>query len=515
MRVVPRVLRERRIPGPEVFLGIYAHKRPQAIAVSDGTRSYDYARHYELSRRAAGCLAALGLGTGDRVALFSTNRAELPLASLAILAAGMKPVAVNYRLTAPELAYILSHSGAKAIFFHPKLEEVVEAACAQPNVRIDADRRLSLDDLEHIDASFANQRLPSAPDEMPATIYTSGTTGKPKGAVITPIDPPGLLHAMGRALAYPRGMALLMPCPLYHSAPTFLSMMCVASGGELRLLPKYSAEAVLDGLADPAVGAVLLVPFMIEDLLQTYGEDGLRKRRPPRLRALYSSAAPLRPETKRAITRAWGECLCEFYGSTEAGIVSILRPADVSAHAQSVGRAAPGVSFQILSASGEPLNPGEIGQVCASSRWHQTRYHEDPGATDAAHLGDVFLTGDLGSVSPEGFLRISGRASDMVISGGVNLYPAEVEEVLAEHPAIREVSVVGLPDPRWGEALHAVLVCDGSLDIEQLDGWARLRLAGYKLPRHFHFRDLLPRNPSGKVLKRVLRQQLQEELQQS
>ncbi len=509
LRLAPTLARELRIPGPEVFLRLHGVKNPSAPALRDSRRRYDFATWARLSRRAAGTLAALGLRTGDRVAVFSTNRAEVPIATFAILTAGLKPVAVNYRLTPPELAYILGHSGAKALFYEQPLEEVALEACKAPEVAIDTDRQLALEDLEHADEAFERTRLPPAPPETPATIYTSGTTGRPKGAVITPVDPAGLVLAMGQALGFPLGGAMLMPCPLYHSAPTFLSMLCAAGGGELRILEKYSAEQVLEGLRDPAVGAVFLVPFMLEDILAAVGgEEGLRAARPAGLRALYSSAAPLRPETKRAYTRAWGEVLYEFYGSTEAGIVTILRPEEALAHAETVGRAAPGVSFQILDERLRPLPPGEVGQVCAASRWHATRYHDDAAATAAAHLGGAFLTGDLGRADRDGYLTICGRASDMVISGGVNLYPAEVEAVLARHPLIREVAVVGLPDPRWGEALHAVLVDDGSLTHARLDAWCRRELAGFKVPRVFHRRDALPRNPSGKILKRVLREEL-------
>jgi fatty-acyl-CoA synthase len=347
----------------------------------------------------------------------------------------------------------------------------------------------------------------AADDEAAVVIYTSGTTGRPKGAVRK--FPKDTMQAAFRFInETPMRVddVHLVACPLYHStAFAFLSLSYVV-GATAVLMDHFDAEEFLRLVDLHEVTTTAVVPTMLQRILDL-PEATRQKYDTHSLRVVFSGGAPLPAPVAIDFMDAYGDVLYNFYGATETGLVTLAKPADLRAAPGTIGKAVPGNEIRLIGEDKREVPDGKVGELYVKNSFLVAGYHKDEGATRESMIDGFFSVGDLARRDRDGNYFIEGRKRDMVISGGVNVYPAEVEGVLEQHPGIAEVAVVGVPDREWGERVRAFVVKRAGAAVEEgeLKTYARERLAGPKVPREIVFLDSLPRNPTGKVLKRELR----------
>jgi acyl-CoA synthetase (AMP-forming)/AMP-acid ligase II len=486
-------------------------RTPGKAAVVAGDRVLTFAEVDARIDRLGAALQEHGVRPGDRVALLAANELEYLEVQGACLRYGFALVPLNVRLAVPELDFILRDCAPALLVAGRGREEVVAALASDAR----PDRVLGLGDptgLPSYDEALASAPAPLDPPLDPALIatilYTSGTTGRPKGAMI---DRAGfsarvLINSVElRVRAHDVHLAVL---PMFHIA-AFLTYAHVANGATLVMLEEFSPEAALAEIERAGVTTTCLVPTIIAMLTNHPDRPG---RDLSRLRLVIYGGSSIDPEPLRAAIAAFG---CEFhqqYGMTESGGQTILRPedhdpADVP-RLRSAGTEAVGVQVRIVDDEDRPLPPGEPGEIVCRAASLMVGYWNRPDATEEALRGGWFHTGDIGLRDERGYLHVTDRRNDMIVSGGENVYPREVETVLVDHPGIAEVAVVGVPDALWGHVVTAVLVGTEAPDDEALVEWARARLASYKVPRRWVRVDDLPRNVTGKVLKHELRARL-------
>ena len=495
-------------------LAAHAQRTPDAPALIEGERALTWRAFVERRNRLANALSGLGLARGEHVIIWAPNSLETALAPAAIRAAGAIPVPMNHRLVADEALYILDHSDAAAVFvgdaFVPLAEQLrAGAAKVRRWILVGAERRPWAGHVDDLIAAGDPTPIPAAPAQGlgGSMIYTGGTTGRPKGALRGAIDPAvtrGYMEAFG--LAEP-GHVHLVAGPLYHSAPAGFAHMTHVFGGAVVVMRKFDPEEALATIARRRCTSTFMAPTLVKRIVDL--PEGVRARYDvSSMRALVVAAAPCPMRVKEAALRVFGPALFEFYGSTELGVNTILRPEDVLRKPNSCGRAAPGIELALLDDEGRPVPPGTPGEL------HVRRfagmfdgYYKDPEATRQAQRGEWSTVGDVAWMDDEGFVYICDRKRDMIISGGVNIYPAEIEEVLHGHPAIDDVAVFGVPDDEWGERVHAAVKprAGAGLTAQDVVAFARKHMADYKAPREVSFHDDLPRDAAGKLWKRVLR----------
>jgi long-chain acyl-CoA synthetase len=354
----------------------------------------------------------------------------------------------------------------------------------------------------------ASEPADQPPPGMNSMIYTSGTTGRPKGVHRPGGIPPELFLAIVQGFGMRMGDEVhLVPAPLYHSAPTLGSALTIVLGGTLVIMEKFDPEEFLAAIDREKVTSSFVVPTIVKRVL-ALPDEVKRRYDMSSLRSLIVGAAPFPVETKRAAVAYFGDCLYEYYGSTDAGLNTILPPSEQLARPASCGKGLAGQEIVILDDEGSRLGPGEVGNIYVTNQLVKAmQYYKDPEKTKQAFRGDYMTVGDMGYLDAEGYLYIVDRKTDMVISGGVNIYPAEIEEVIHEHPAVLDVAVIGVPNEEWGEELKAVVQLKPGVraGADDIIDFCRERLADYKRPRSVDFVDEVPRNPSGKLLKREIR----------
>ena len=495
-----------------------AAERPDHPALVCGDRRLTYGELDRLVNRTAHALAGRGLAAGGRVALMLGNVIEFFAVTNAAAKLGALAVPINYRWRRDELAYVLADAAPDVLVvdaaFLPEVEPALAAAGRPPR-----DRVLVLG--EAAGWNGFDVAIAAAPDVPPPgafarsgyniVIYTSGTTGRPKGVMHPHVDPQVGFEAQKGLVAlwgFRPDDVHLMVGPAYHTMPGAYVSQHLFVGATSVLMSKFDAEECLRLIATERVTTSAMVPAHFIRILEL----------PPSVRARYDlssvrrilhAAAPCPPDVKRRIMDVFPPgSVWEFYGATE-GPGTIIPPDEWLAKPGSVGRPWPGVTVKILDDEGRECGPGEVGTIYLSSRGGaRFRYHNAEEKTAAAFRGDFFTVGDMGYLDADGYLFISDRKHDMIISGGVNIYPREIENVVVEHPDVVDVAVLGVPDPRWGESVLAVVEArrGSSLDAAALQAWCRERMADYKVPRHVTLVDELPRDPNGKVLKRFLRE---------
>jgi acyl-CoA synthetase (AMP-forming)/AMP-acid ligase II len=347
-------------------------------------------------------------------------------------------------------------------------------------------------------------------------IYTSGTTGRPKGVkrAVPPTVAAALdLHVrMGRNIELDGRGPHLITGPMYHAAPLMFAVYDNANGAPILIMPRWDEAEALELLQAREVAHAHFVPTMFVRLLRL-PDDVRAAFSAPKLRRVLHGAAPISEAVKRRMIEWWGPILLEYWGGTEGGVNTLIDSEDWLAHPGTVGRALPAFEVFAVDEQKRRLPPGEIGDLyCRSSLSDRPfEYHGDPEKTASAYLEPgVFTIGDLGFVDEEGYVHLADRRSNMIISGGVNIYPAEIEQVLQEHPAVGDVGVFGIPDDEWGESVKAAIeLRPGFRASDELAreilAFAREHLAGYKVPRSIDFETALPRHPSGKLYIRRLR----------
>jgi long-chain acyl-CoA synthetase len=493
-----------------------ARLTPQRIAIAFGDQQITYADLNAQADRLAAGLHATGIRAGDHVALSCPNLPYFPIAYFGILKAGAAVVPINVLLKPREIAYHLRDSDAKAILAFegvPELPlgEMCAAAAADAGVRLILMPR-DLPSLMRDDPAFHPPRR--EPDDTAVILYTSGTTGHPKGAELTHGNMVGnavTTHNMFRPAfgGQPEPYTTLITLPLFHSTAQTTQLNAGLYGGfRLVLLPRFDAAAVLAAFAREGVGLWVAVPTMYWTLLQHARASGTDvSAAAASLRLCASGGAPMPLAVLREFEHVFSVRILEGYGLSETAPVVAFNQLQRPSKPGTVGLPIFGVDVRCFDEHDRPVAAGQRGEVVVRGPNVMKGYYANPDATAEAKRGGWFRTGDIGQFDADGYLSIVDRKKDMILRGGFNVYPREVEETLLTHPAVSLAAVVGVPDERLGEEIKAFIVLkpDQELSAEDLMAWARQEMAGYKYPRLVEFRTALPMNATGKVLKRELR----------
>jgi len=493
------------------FLASHAESLPSKAAVILGDTALDFASLNLRANRAAKVFKGLGCEAGDRIAIMSFNSiAGFEIAN-GVRRSGTVVVPVNYRLRGLEIAYLLNDSGAKVVVAGP--DHVDAVAAAQPSVI--GDRRfIAIGDRKPDGWLSYRGLMDSAADTPPvdavgdgllaSMIYTSGTTGHPKGAWRpNGVNIANVLQVIS-IFELSQSDVHLLCGPGYHSAVAFFSTLHQLLGATVVVRPKFDADQALDLIQRHRVSTTFMAPTLLQRLVDAQRD---RPRDVSSLRALILGAAPCPYELKVRAEAVFGKVLWEFYGATETGINTVLRPDDQLSKPGSCGTGVPGQEIRLLGPDGEAVPDGEPGEFMVRNGW-LAEYYNRPDATGKSLHGGFFSVGDIAYRDTEGYYYICDRRIDMIISGGVNIYPAEVEAALHAHPAVMDAAVIGVPDQKWGESVKAVVQLRAGATATESDliAFCAERLAGYKKPRSIDFMDELPRDAAGKLLKRTIRE---------
>jgi len=518
---IARTARDARrgIKGGAAIIHLHALTDPLRPALVDGDFRSSYGELEERVNRLTHGLRSLGIGPGERIAALLYNGHEYLELTAALNVIGGASVNVGYRLKAGEVAYILENSGARAMLFHGDLAPVVEEALPLvKNGKIARERCIAAGGAPGF-RSY-DELLAGGDASEPARvtgggyggvmIYTSGTTGRAKGAT-RDFRRMGMEPVLDFVSRFPlrRDERHLVVCPLYHSmAAAFVTMIFMVGGCNV-VMRHFDPEEVLRAIERERISSITVVPTMMARIL-ALGPEVVRKYDTSSLRWIMSGAAPLPTELARRIEDAFGPILYNFYGATETGLVTIALPGEHTARPGTIGRLVNGNTVRLLDGDGRDVPDGQVGELYVRNPMMMDGYHGNKKATDDATRDGFISVGDLAYRDADGYLYLADRKTDMVISGGVNIYPWEIEQRLHEHPAVHEAAVVGVPDPEWGESLAAFVVLRAGQTAtgDELGAFVKESLADYKRPRNFVFVEALPRTPTGKVLKRELKQRL-------
>jgi long-chain acyl-CoA synthetase len=481
-------------------------------AVRCGEAEMTYPELFGAALRASTGLSGLGVGSGDRVALLLRNSLEFLQASIATVPLGASAVPINWHWRGEEIAHVLSDSGARTLVLHadlwPAVADHVPAGVTPVVVgegEVAGAARWS-DWMAELDP------WQQAPETAPVSIiYTSGTTGKPKGVVREQSSDEK--REASRALLAElfqlgEGERTVIPAPMYHTAPNVYALACALLGMDMTIMERFDAEDFLRIVEQRRVSVVQMVPTMFVRLL-ALPEEVRSSYDTSSLRWIVHAAAPCPPDVKRAMIDWLGPIVAEYYGGTETGPVTYCTSEEWLAHPGTVGRPLGNARVKVVGEDGSELGPGESGEVYAwLDLFPDFTYEGDEGKRRSIEHDGLISVGDIGYLDAEGFLFLNDRRSDMVISGGVNIYPAEIEACLLSLDGVRDCAVFGIPDEEFGEALaaHVELEEGAELDEDAVRVHVREHLAGYKTPKVVVFAEELPREDSGKIFKRRLRE---------
>ena len=508
--------------GPHLALMFHAAAQPDKEAIVEygehGVRRLTWGELDATINRLAGALVARGVGGGGRVALMLPNGVEYLIAQQALARIGGTAVQIGYKSKPAEIAYILQNAEPRATLVHASFIDAMREGRAQAGQK-GGPMIVVGGDVTEGDATDWDRALAASSPEVPdrektkggdgggVIVYTSGTTGKPKGANRS-WKKTGFESVADMILQV--GMTAedrhLVVCPLYHSAaPAFVAVMA-SLGATVVLMNHFEPEGALDIIQRERITCSLMVPTMIVRIMNLPPET-LAKYDVSSLRWLMSAAAPLSTDAARRFMEHFGPKLWNFYGATETGLVTLAGPNDHVKRPGTIGKALRGNQIRLLDDAGNEVKQGEVGELYARNSTLISGYHKNEEATRSSQREGFFSVGDMGRQDPDGYYYLESRKHDMVISGGVNIYPREIEDHLMTHPAILEAAVIGLPDPEWGETLAAYVVLRHGQQLtgNEVSDYCRSHLADFKRPRKVTFLPELPRNPTGKVLKRELR----------
>ncbi|MDM0033573.1 AMP-binding protein [Variovorax sp. J22P271] len=495
------------------------------LSLHCGSRCLDGAALQARADRAAGGFHSLGLKPGDAVAVMLRNDLPYLELMLALGRLGVHLVAVNWHFQPEEAAYVFKDSGARALVIHadlwPRLAAAVPADLAVLVVPTPRDvlRAYGLDDAvvpegAHDWAAWRDGFAPCTAEPVPSLgsmLYTSGTTGRPKAVMRLPGTPQqhaGSRRVRAMASQAREGMRTAVVGPLYHAGPNAAARVALDMAERIVVLPRFDAEQLLKTIEEHRITHLSLVPVMLVRLLKLPAEVRARYD-VSSLENVTHGGSPCAPEVRRAMIEWWGPIINETYGSTETGLVTCVTAREWLDHPGTAGRPFPGMSVRIVDAEGRMLPAGEVGEIYVDPGDNALpfTYRNNEEARRTIERDGHVTNGDIGYLDAEGYLYVTDRKRDMVISGGVNIYPAEIEHALVTNPGIADCAVFGVPDAEYGEAVAAAVVrAPGSRITEaQVRDWVRERLAGYKVPRLVEFHDALPREGMGKVFKNQLR----------
>src|SRR2546426_3982646 len=494
------------------LVAAHTAKHPHRTALIEGERWLTWDQFFGRGTRLAHSRAGLGIGAGQHVIVYAHNALENLVAGPPLRALGAIGVPMTHRLTAEEVAYILDNADATAVFvgdaFLPIAERVRGAARVKRWITLGPERRPWAEALDDLLAQGSEAPPPAVPAMGGSMIYTAGTTGKPKGARRRVTDPAAILPRLAALDCLDPAQVHLVAGPLYHSAPGGFALYAQMVGGTVVVMRKFDPEEALRLVERHRCTTTFMAPTLLKRIVDLPAEVRARYD-VSSMRSLVIAAAPCPMRVKEQAVAMFGPALYEFYGSTELGVNTVLRPEDVLRKPGSCGPAAPGVGLAGLRADRRPPPRGRPGEL------HVRRfagmfdgYYKDPTATAATRRGEWPTGGDVAWMDDEGFVYICDRKRDMIISGGVNVYPAEIEDALHRHPAVEDAAVFGVPDAEWGERVHAAVQLRPGRGVteRELMEFCRVHLADYKAPREVSFHEEFPRDTAGKLVKRLLRE---------
>jgi fatty-acyl-CoA synthase/long-chain acyl-CoA synthetase len=493
------------------FLASHAESMPDKPAVILGDRSVSFAEMNRRANQVARAFAGLGCAAEDRVALMSSNSIEGSELAAAMRRLGVIAVPVNYRLRGAEVAYVVNDSGAKVVVAGAEHVRIVDEARPEVSAQV---RFIAIGDLvpsgwigyQELTSHLPDGPLPGAEAAGlgPTMIYTSGTTGHPKGAWRPHgVDVPHVLQLIS-TFELTQSDVHLMCGPGYHSAVSLFGALHGLLGATVVLQPRFDAAGAIDLIQRHRVTTTFMAPTLLQRLLD---EQEARPKDLSSLRSVLLGAAPCPYPLKVRAERLLGQVLWEFYGATETGISTVLRPEDQLRKPGSCGTALPGHEIKLVLPDGSDAANGVPGELMVRNPW-LAEYYLRPDATSAGFHDGFFSVGDIAYRDDDGFFFICDRQIDMIISAGMNIYPAEIEAVLHAHPAVMDAAVIGVPDDHWGESVKAVVQLRPGMSVSEpeLIEFCAERLAGYKKPRSIDFAGELPRDAAGKLLKRKIRE---------
>lgn len=483
-------------------------------AINFGGQPTDFRTFADLSNRVGAALAARGIGKGDRVGLYCINSDFFALAYFGILKTGGTVVPINLLLNPKEVAYILNDAGAKALIYFELFDEAVQAVRAESptlNTVVRIGQTPAPDDTinwtELLHGPVTPPEVVIRPeDDAAAILYTSGTTGKPKGALLTHHNLASNVASIHEALHLTAGEdVLLVVLPMFHAFAATVGMLFpLLNGCTIVPLPKFDPVHVANAIAEHEVTFFMAVPSMYSVLLRLPDEaaDKLAS-----LKVCVSGAAALPVEVMEQFEAKFGKAIHEGDGPTECSPVTCVNPIGGLRKPGSVGLSVPRVDMDIRDDEGRPLPPGEIGELCVRGPNVMKGYWNRPEETRAAFFAEWFRTGDLGYQDADGYFFIVDRKKDMIIVNGMNVYPRVIEEILYQHEAVQEAAVVGQPHKLHGEipVAYVALKEGQSATEEDLRILCQNHLGRHEVPRHFRILPQLPKNATGKILKRELR----------
>ncbi|MFM9853043.1 MAG: fatty acid--CoA ligase [Sphingomonadaceae bacterium] len=496
----------------DAFIKHWATEAPNRPALREGDRLLTFGGLEAMTAKIVGALLAAGLNKGDRIAWLGKNSDLYFSLFYGAARLGVVMVPVGWRLSSAEIAYIVSDTEARLLFTGSGFDEAARAMSADlPHVeRIfsEGEARAWIDDATPTPFTAA------ADEDAALQLYTSGTTGKPKGAVLSNINLFGLrLPTQDAGLPWSQWdddevVMVAMPCA--HIGGTGLGVMALAAGVVGYILPEFSGEAVLDAVEHGGVTRFFMVPAALQMVIN---HPRAATTDFTRLKYIFYGAAPIPLELLRECIKVFGAQFIQAYGMTETtGTIVSLWPEDHDPNGnqrmRGQGRALPGVELKIVDDDGNALPPHQVGELMTRSSNNMMTYWKLPEATASTVSADGWLkTGDAAYMDEDGYLYIHDRMKDMIISGGENIYPAEVESAIYGHPAVAEVAVIGIPDAKWGETVKAICVAKPGMTIDEADviAWTRAKIAAFKVPKSIDVIDALPRNASGKILRKDLR----------
>lgn len=489
----------------------HAAQRPETIAITCAGRELDYARLRADSIRLARALDAAGIAAADRVAYLGKESVDYYTLLFACARLRAVLVPINFRLTTPEVEHIIADSGSTVVLVDADCAEIARAAA--PHARV-----VALDGAEF--ASWLAGPADVAPgvrvggrDDAVIQLYTSGTTGLPKGVVLAQRSFFAIADALARAgldwIDFRAGDRSLIGIPGFHVGGIWWAMQGFAAGITNVAMPRFDSGTAVALIADTGITTMCVVPSMLR-LIVT--ESAVTEAAVRSVRKVVYGGSPISETLLREALELFDAEFAQIYGLTETGNTAIcLPPQDHvvgNPRLAAAGRPYPGVAVRVIDESGAELPPGAVGEICLRSPAAMLGYWNLPAATGETLVDGWIHTGDAGYVDADGYLYLRDRLKDMIIVGGENIYPAEIEKVLTRHPAVADAAVIGVPDEVFGESVHAFVVCrpEAQVRVRELMTFCREHLALFKVPARFELVATVPRNPSGKILRRQLRE---------
>ena len=493
------------------FIRHWARERPDNVALEQGDDSLTFAQFEPRSRQIVAMLASHGVGKGDRIAWLGKNARHYFELFYAAARVGVVMVPIGWRLAAPEIAYILGDTAAKLLFLGEGFEELAAKACSQmetpPRIVTTAEA------LAAIEAAAPDEFEPASPDDAVLQLYTSGTTGNPKGAVLSNRNLFSLRvpsQEEGQPWShFDEDEAILICMPCAHIGGTGLGIMAMSSGIRAIVQEEFTPDGVLDAF-EQGITRLFIVPAALQMVVQ---HPRAKTTDMSAVKYVLYGAAPIPLDLLReAVKTIPAAGFLQCYGMTETtGTIAALPPEDHdldgNERMKSAGKAVPGVELKVIGEDGEELPRGQVGELVCKSPSNMAGYWNLPDATQASLIDGWMHTGDAAYMDDDGYVFIQDRMKDMIISGGENVYPAQVESAIYGHPAIAEVAVIGVPDDTWGEAVKACVVAKPGHEVDEASiiAWTKERLAGFKVPKSIDVIEMMPRNASGKILRKDLR----------